>query len=141
MVTITQWSSLGAVLSHPPPHPRGHLTTSGDTLGGHNWRLQSGRAGQDRSATGITWVEEMPPQQRMIRGYPPIAQWLRLHTSNVGGLGSIPGGGTEIPQATWRGQKVKHKKKKMIWPQMSRMPRPRGPILTRRLKREQLKEP
>ena len=29
-------------------------------------------------------------------------QWLRLHVSTAGGLGSIPGRGTEIPHATWR---------------------------------------
>ena len=35
-------------------------------------------------------------------------QWLRLHTSNVGGTGSIPGRGTKIPHATQRGQKFKN---------------------------------
>ena len=27
-------------------------------------------------------------------------QWLRLHASSAGGMGSIPGRGTKIPQAT-----------------------------------------
>ena len=31
-------------------------------------------------------------------------QWLRLHTPNVGGTGSIPGQGTKVPHATQRGQ-------------------------------------
>ena len=36
-------------------------------------------------------------------------QWLRLHTSNVGGAGSIPGWGTKIPYAMWCSQKIKIK--------------------------------
>ena len=28
-----------------------------------------------------------------------VVQWLRLHVSNVGGMGSIPGQGTKIPHA------------------------------------------
>ena len=31
-------------------------------------------------------------------------QWLRLHTSSAGGLGSIPGQGTKILCAAWRGR-------------------------------------
>ena len=34
-----------------------------------------------------------------------MVQWLRLHASNGGGTGSIPGWGTKIPHATWHGQK------------------------------------
>ena len=34
-------------------------------------------------------------------------QWLGLHASTAGGVGSIPGQGTEIPQAAWHGQKSK----------------------------------
>ena len=34
-------------------------------------------------------------------------QWLRLCAFTVEGLGLIPGGGTKIPQAAWRGQKKK----------------------------------
>ena len=29
-----------------------------------------------------------------------VVQWPRLHTSNAGGLGSIPGWGTRFPHAT-----------------------------------------
>ena len=31
-------------------------------------------------------------------------QWLRLHASTAGGMGSIPGRGTKILYATWRSQ-------------------------------------
>ena len=34
-----------------------------------------------------------------------------VKSENTGGLGTIPGWGTEIPQATWQGQKEKKKKK------------------------------
>ena len=30
-----------------------------------------------------------------------VVQWLRLHTSNAGGVGSISGQGIKIPHATW----------------------------------------
>ena len=36
-------------------------------------------------------------------------QWLGLHASTAAGTGSIPGRGTKIPQAGWRGQKHKNK--------------------------------
>ena len=36
-------------------------------------------------------------------------QWLRLHTPNAGGAGSIPGRGTKMPHAALRGQKKKQK--------------------------------
>ena len=39
-------------------------------------------------------------------------QWLRLCTSIIGGMGSIPGWGTKIPHAAWRGQKKRKEKKK-----------------------------
>ena len=34
-------------------------------------------------------------------------QWLRLHTSTAGGVGSIPGQGIKIPRAAQCSQKVK----------------------------------
>ena len=34
-----------------------------------------------------------------------MVQWLRLHASNAGAPGSIPGWGTKIPQAMWHGQR------------------------------------
>ena len=39
-----------------------------------------------------------------------VVQWLRLHTSTAGGVGSIPGWGTKIPHAMGRSQKKKKKK-------------------------------
>ena len=33
-----------------------------------------------------------------------VVQWLRVCTANAGGVGSIPGLGTKIPHAAWRGQ-------------------------------------
>ena len=35
-----------------------------------------------------------------------VVQWLGLHASTARDLGSIPGRGTKIPQAAWRGQKI-----------------------------------
>ena len=34
-----------------------------------------------------------------------MVQWLRLHTSNAGGMGFIIGQETKIPHALWWGQK------------------------------------
>ena len=36
-----------------------------------------------------------------------MVQWLRLHVSTSGGMGSIPGQGTKIPCAAPQGQKIK----------------------------------
>ena len=41
-----------------------------------------------------------------------MVQWLRLHASNPRGVGSIPGRGTKIPHAAWRGQENVKKKRK-----------------------------
>ena len=40
-----------------------------------------------------------------------MVQWLRLHTFNARGTGSIPGQGTKIPHTSWHSQKIKHKKR------------------------------
>ena len=34
-----------------------------------------------------------------------VVQWLRVHSSNARGVGSIPGGGTKILHAAWPKQK------------------------------------
>ena len=34
-----------------------------------------------------------------------MVQWLRLHASNAGGMGSIPGQRTKIPDAVQYGEK------------------------------------
>ena len=39
-----------------------------------------------------------------------VVQWLRLHTPNAGGMGSITGWGTKVLHAPWLGQKKKKKK-------------------------------
>ena len=36
---------------------------------------------------------------------PLVVQWLKLHSSNAGGSGSISGHGTKILYAKWHGQK------------------------------------
>ena len=56
-------------------------------------RTEAGNT-QDESGTGTSLV----------------VQWLRLHTSNAEGVGSIPGWGTKIPHATQWGQKKKKPK-------------------------------
>ena len=48
-------------------------------------------------------------------------QWLGLHTFTAVGLGSIPGRGTKIPQASRHGQK---KKKKNTKPKQKTPPKP-----------------
>ena len=38
-----------------------------------------------------------------------VVQWLRflvVKTSSAEGMGSVPGGGTNIPHATWHSQKI-----------------------------------
>ena len=42
-----------------------------------------------------------------IVGTSLVFQWLQFHASTAGGMGSIPGQGTEIPHATWCNQKLK----------------------------------
>ena len=40
-----------------------------------------------------------------------MVQWLRLHASKAGDVGSVPGWGTKILHASWHGQKRKGRKK------------------------------
>ena len=47
----------------------------------------------------------------MFLGTSLAVQGLRLHASNAGGTGSIPGQGTKIPHAKQHSQKTKKKKK------------------------------
>ena len=50
------------------------------------------------------------PQGRILEfGVSQVVQWLRLHASTSGGMGSIPGLGTKIPHAAWCGQKKSNK--------------------------------
>ena len=39
-----------------------------------------------------------------------VVWWLTLHSSNAGGMGSIPGQGVKIPHAVQRGQEIKKKR-------------------------------
>ena len=41
----------------------------------------------------------------------PVVQWLRLWTPNVGGMGSVPGQGSKILQASWQ-NKIQNQKSK-----------------------------
>ena len=48
-------------------------------------------------------------QRASLQSSEPLAvQWLRLHASNAGILGLIPGQGTKIPHATQHSQKHKY---------------------------------
>ena len=38
-------------------------------------------------------------QKDLLAGISLMIEWLRLHASNAGGAGSIPGSGTRIPHA------------------------------------------
>ena len=56
----------------------------------------------------ISFKEYVNGQKIMGTGTSLVVQWLRLHTSNAGGAGLIPGQGTKIPHAAWHVQE-KHK--------------------------------
>ena len=43
----------------------------------------------------------------MFSGTFPVVQWLRLHASTAGGVGSTPGQGTKILHTVQHGQKKK----------------------------------
>ena len=43
--------------------------------------------------------------QKSVSGTSLVVQWLSLLPSTAGGVGSIPGWGTKIPNAMWCGQK------------------------------------
>ena len=45
------------------------------------------------------------------QGKSRVVQWLRFHTFTAVGLGSIPGQGTELPQAIQPSQKIKDKQR------------------------------
>ena len=54
-------------------------------------------------------------RKKMIPGNSLVVQWLGHYALTAKSLGSIPGRGTKIPQATWCSQKRKKKRKtKMI---------------------------
>ena len=41
----------------------------------------------------------------LLKGTSLVVQWLGLHVSTAGSMGSTPGWGTKILQAMWHGQK------------------------------------
>ena len=43
--------------------------------------------------------------QRVKTGTSLVVQWLGLHASNAGDMGSIPGWETKMPHATWHAKK------------------------------------
>ena len=47
-----------------------------------------------------------PRIRRLLLGLPVVVQWLRLHASNAGAAGSIPGQGTRILHAVQHIKKV-----------------------------------
>ena len=55
-------------------------------------------------------IVERLEQEMTIRRTSLVVQWLRLHTPNAGGTGSILGQGTKIPYAV--GAAIKKKKKR-----------------------------
>ena len=60
-----------------------------------------------------TWATVLISTLRVFRpqeesqGTSLVVQWLKLHASKAGGMGSIPGRGTKIPYAIGHGQKNK----------------------------------
>ena len=50
-------------------------------------------------------------QERQRLGTSLLVQWLGLWVSTAGGVGLIPGWGTNIPHAAWHDQKLKNKYK------------------------------
>ena len=45
-------------------------------------------------------------KKRRNHGTPLVVQWLGLHVSSTGGVGSIPGRRTNIPHAAWHSQEI-----------------------------------
>ena len=67
------------------------------------------------------------PNQKEKRGLPSEGvgvQWLRLHASNAGAVGLIPGWETKIPHVMQHGQKIKKKIKKQREAERVRHPSP-----------------
>ena len=50
-------------------------------------------------------------QEKVELGTSLVVQWLRLHASNAGGTGSVPGKGTKIPHVVRCGKKKKKNRK------------------------------
>ena len=61
---------------------------------------------------GIMRISSLGMQKLMINGNSLVVQWLGLHASTAGGMGSIPHPGSKISHVTWHGQK--EEKKQML---------------------------
>ena len=62
-----------------------------------------------------SWAPEFPQllfEKNFIEGTSLAVQWLRLCASAAGGVGLIPGRGTEILRAAQHGQKIKKERKR-----------------------------
>ena len=80
---------------------------------GNGWGLEPlGVHSHSHSATFLLpWTHRVDGRPRVISpGNSLAVQWLGRCTFTAEGPGSIPGRGTKIPQALWRGQKKKDKK-------------------------------
>ena len=64
----------------------------------------------DSQHCGCTKCYQIVHFKMVTLGTSLVVKWLRLHTSNAGAAGSIPGRGTKIPHALRHGQKNKIKK-------------------------------
>ena len=58
-----------------------------------------------RALTPLSEAESIKINEQ---GISPVVQWLRLHASNAGGMGSAPSWGTKILPAMQHGQKKIH---------------------------------
>ena len=67
------------------------------------------------------WIRQISKENHRSKGNSLAVQRLGLHALTAEDLGSIPGQGTKIPQALWRGHKTKQnktitkKQKQGIW--------------------------
>ena len=61
---------------------------------------------------GIMRISSLGMEELMLNGNSLVVQWLGLHASTAGGMGSIPCPGSKILHVTWPGQKEKKKEEK-----------------------------
>ena len=66
----------------------------------------------EEESTEVMCLLNTSRQEVQDSGTSLAVQWLRLCASNAKGVGSIPGWGTKIPHAIWRGQENIKKKKR-----------------------------
>ena len=86
----------------------------------------------DTAGGNISWCSYYGKQyvgssQKLKIGTSQVVQWLRLHASNAGGAGSIPGQRSKIPRSVGHNQKVKNRT--AMWSS-----RPTSECLSKRIK-------